>query len=199
MVGGVGMSWLSACARILPVVARPRRGLKKSHSRHDSHLRRQPPPTTTLASFVTPQTEINAAVDRTPAATVVLESPKEPPRMSDERDSGSHEYLDDEPTHVVARPGPPLGLEHAGLAPLYARLVEALQLSASAVELLVGEVLIGAGATTTRLSAEQLWAMRSGLFEIVDGVLPSAISEIARTNLLTLLLSVAPLPPARRG
>jgi hypothetical protein len=115
--------------------------------------------------------------------------------MAEERDSGSGEYLDDEPTNVVARPlscAP--GAEDE--RPLYPRLVEALQLSASATELLVCDLLRHVGATPNRLSPAQLWEMRTGLFELVDGVLPTSTREKARTSLLTLLLTVAPLRPS---
>jgi len=115
--------------------------------------------------------------------------------MADEHDSGSREYLDDEPTNVITRPGPYSPTDGAD-GPLYPRLVEALQLNASAVDLLVSDLLIHVGATAARLSPAQLWDMRTGLFELVDGVLPAAAREPARTSLLTLLLSVAPLRPA---
>jgi hypothetical protein len=123
--------------------------------------------------------------------------------MADERDRDSAEYLDDEPTHVIARPSAPTREpgDGAGLAyaPLYDRLVDALQLGASAVDLLVSDLLVQVGATPARLTPAQLWDMRNELFELVDGVLPAAVREGARTNVLTLMLSVAPLLPATSG
>jgi len=116
--------------------------------------------------------------------------------MAEERDSGSREYLDDEPTNVVARPLSCSPEAEDAERPLYPRLVEALQLSASATELLVRDLLRHVGATPDQLSPAQLWDMRTGLFELVDGVLPTSTRETARTSVLTLLLAVAPQRPA---
>ena len=84
-------------------------------------------------------------------------------------------------------PGEPCGTA------LFERLADALQLSESALELLVCELLVYVDATPATLGAEQLWNMRTGLFELVDNVLPADAREGTRSRLILLMLDVAPL------
>ena len=76
---------------------------------------------------------------------------------------------------------------------LFARLADALDVSRSALELLLSELLVYVDATPETLDAEQVWAMRAGLFEVVENVLPASKRERSRSGLSLLLVEIAPL------
>jgi hypothetical protein len=61
------------------------------------------------------------------------------------------------------------------------------------LESLAAELLRYVDATPATLAPAQLWAMRTGLLELVDTVLPAATRTRAREQLMLLLLQVAPL------
>lgn len=79
---------------------------------------------------------------------------------------------------------------------VFDRLAEALDVSRSALELLLSELLAYVDATPETLGAAELWDMRTGLFELVDNVLPAAKRERSRSGLVLLLLEVTPVASA---
>ena len=118
--------------------------------------------------------------------------------MADRNDVESHgpraqtDFPDD-----VTQPLPlALSLDSAGRGqwnPLFVSLSEALDLSESAIEQLISELLVYVDATPASLTAAQLWNMRTGLFELVDKVLPPKMQSEARSRLEILMLEVAPV------
>jgi hypothetical protein len=79
---------------------------------------------------------------------------------------------------------------------LFGRLAKSLLCGEQELESLAAELLLYVDATPATLKPAQLWAMRTGLLELVDTVLPAETRGRAREQLLLLLLQVAPLDTA---
>jgi hypothetical protein len=107
---------------------------------------------------------------------------------SDVRDFSRRSEFSDEGTQPLTYPA-----SFDDAPRLFDRLAEALDVSSSALELLLSELLAYVDATPETLGAAELWDLRVGLFELVDNVLPAAQRERSRSCLVLLLLDVAPV------
>ena len=65
---------------------------------------------------------------------------------------------------------------------LFGALAQALGFTEAMTELLLADLMARFDATPGTLTLVQLWAMRPGLFQVIDGVVPPSDRDAARTR-----------------
>ena len=116
--------------------------------------------------------------------------------MVDDRETAAHhDSTGDDFGEQITQPlALALALDAQGRKPngLFLRLAAALDLSENAALSVLEELLVAFDATPQSFTPVELWSMRTGLFEVIDQVLPVAQQQSAHARLQILLLESAP-------